>query len=139
MKTIFTFFILSILFVQTSVGQSQKTFVKSLSANASSSIAVDLEGETKVTEWEESFVRVTTTIELSNFSEEILKRLVSVGRYSIETNTSNGIMTIQMPKLVTKVTIRGQVLNEILTYEILVPEGMTVEMIKSPSDAETVN
>jgi|VirMetMinimDraft_7_1064189.scaffolds.fasta_scaffold45568_2 hypothetical protein len=138
MKTIFTLFILSILFVPTSFGQSQKTFVKSLTANAPS-IAVDLEGKTQVTEWEESFVRITTTIELSNFNEEILKRLVSVGRYSIETSTSNGIMTIQMPKLATKVTIRGQVLSEVLTYEILVPEGMTVEMVASPSNAGTVN
>lgn len=138
MKTIFTFFILSILFVQTSVGQSQKTFVKSLTANASS-ISVDLEGKTEITEWEESFVRVTTTIELSNFNEEILKRLVSVGRYSIETTTSNGIMTIQMPKLATKVTIRGEALNETLTYEILVPKGMTVEMVANPNDATAVN
>ena len=138
MKTIFTLFVLSILFVQTSFGQSQKTFVKSLSANTSS-ISIDLEGKTEIVEWEESFVRVTTTIELSNFSEEILKRLVSVGRYSVETTTSNGIMTIQMPKLATKVTIRGQALNEILTYEILIPEGMTVEMVTNPTDAETVN
>jgi hypothetical protein len=138
MKTIFTLFILSILFVQTSFGQSQKTFVKSLTANASS-IAVDLEGKTQVTEWEESFVRVTTTIELSNFNEEILKRLVSVGRYSIETTTADGVMTIQMPKLATKVTIRGQVLNEVLSYEILVPQGMTVEMVTSPSDTTPVN
>jgi hypothetical protein len=48
-------------------------------------------------------------------------------------------MTIKMPKLSTKVTIRGQVLNEILTYEILVPEGMTVEMVISPNDTTAVN
>lgn len=138
MKTIFTLFIFSILFTSTSLGQSQKTFVKSLTANASS-IAVDLEGKTEVTEWKESFVRITTTIELSNFNEEILKRLVSVGRYSIETTTSNGLMTIQMPKLATKVTIRGQVLNEVLSYQILVPEGMTVEIVASPNDSNTVN
>lgn len=138
MKTIFTLFILTILFVQTSFGQSQKTFVKSLSA-PTSSIAVDLEGKTEIIEWEESFIRVTTTIELTNFNEEILKRLVSVGRYNIETATNDGIMTIQMPKLSTKVTIRGQVLSEILSYDILVPEGMSVEMISNPNDAETVN
>lgn len=138
MKKIFTLLIFSILFVQFSVGQSQKTFVKSLSAHASS-IAVDLDGKTQVTEWEESFIRVTTTIELTNFNEEILKRLVSVGRYNIETSTDNGVMTIQMPKLATKVTIRGQVLNEVLTYEILVPEGMTVEMVTSPSNSDAVN
>lgn len=138
MKTIFTLFILSILFVQTSFGQSQKTFVKSLAINTSS-IALDLEGKTEIAEWDETFVRVTTTIELSNFNEEILKRLVSVGRYSIETTTNNGVMTIQMPKLATKVTIRGQVLNETLSYEILVPEGITVEVITSPKDATTVN
>ena len=112
--------------------------MKSLTANASS-ISVDLEGNTEITEWEESFLRVTTTIELSNFNEDILKRLVSVGRYSVETTTSNGVMTIKMPKLATKVTIRGQVLNEILTYEILVPKGMTVEMVTNPNDATPVN
>lgn len=138
MKTIFTIFILSILAVSTSFGQSQKTFVKSLTANASS-IALDLEGKTEIAEWDEAFVRITTTIELSNFNEEILKRLVSVGRYSIETTTNNGVMTIQMPKLATKVTIRGQVLNETLSYEILVPEGITVEVVTSPKDATTVN
>lgn len=138
MKTIFTFFVLLILSVQTSFCQSQKTFVKSLTANASS-ISVDLEGNTEITEWEESFLRVTTTIELSNFNEDILKRLVSVGRYSVETTTSNGVMTIKMPKLATKVTIRGQVLNEILTYEILVPKGMTVELIENSNDTTPVN
>lgn len=138
MKTIFTLLIFSIFLVSTSFGQSQKTFVKSLSADAPS-IVVDLKGKTEVTEWEESFVRVTTTVELSNFNEEILKRLVSVGRYNIETTTNNGIMTIQMPKLSTKVTIRGEVLNEVLRYEILVPEGMMVEMLNNPKNTETVN
>ncbi|WMX17333.1 MULTISPECIES: hypothetical protein [unclassified Aureispira] len=138
MKKIFTLFILSILFVSASFGQSQKTFVKSLAADASS-VAINLEGTTQVREWEESFIRVTTTIELTNFNEEILKRLVSVGRYNIETTTDNGVMTIQMPKLATKVTIRGQVLNEVLTYEILVPEGVTVEMISNPDNDSTVN
>lgn len=138
MKSIFLFFTLSIFFVQTSFGQSQKTFVKSLSANASS-IAIDLGGKTEVTEWEESFIRVTTTIELSNFNEDILKRLVAVERYSIETSTDNGVMTITMPKLDTKVTIRGQLLNEILTYEILVPEGMTIEMVQNHNNAANVN
>lgn len=138
MKTIFTLFIFSILSLSTSFGQSQKTFVKSLSADAAS-IAVDLEGKTEVTEWEESFIRVTTTIELSNFNEEILKRLVSVGRYNIETTTNDGMMTIQMPKLATKVTIRGQLLNEVLTYEILIPEGMTVEMVNNFNDTDPVN
>jgi len=122
----------------TSFGQSQKTFVKSLSSNTSN-IAVDLVGKTKISEWEESFIRVTTTIELSNFNEEILKRLVSVGRYNIETTTNNDVMIIQMPKLGTKVTIRGQVLSEILTYEILVPEGTTIEIVTNPSDIDTLN
>jgi len=138
MKSIFILLLLPILFVQTTFGQSQKTFVKSLTANTSS-ISVDLGGKTEVTEWEESFVRVTTTITLSNFNEEILKRLVTVGRYNIETTINNGIMTIQMPKLVTKVTIRGQVLNETLSYEVLVPEGMTVEVVENQNPAATVN
>lgn len=138
MKKIFTLFILSFLTVQMSVAQSQKTFVKSLVANAST-VSVNLVGDTEVTEWDEQFIRVTTTIELTNFNEEILKRLVSVGRYTLETTTKDGVMMINMPKLSTKVTIKGQILNEVLRYEILVPQGITVETRTEDNGNETVN
>jgi len=138
MKKLFTLLIISFLFTQASFAQSQKTFVKSLTAH-SNSVAVDLEGNTEISEWSEKFIRVTTTIEVTNFNEDILKRLVSVGRYTLETNTEDGVMNISMPKLATKVTIKGQALNEILTYEIFVPKGTTVEVVSETDSTGDVN
>ena len=138
MKKLFTLLFISILFTQASFAQSQKTFVKSLNPTANS-VAIDLEGEVAVNEWSETFIRITTTVEVTNFNEDILKRLVSVGRYSMETANNDGVMMISMPKLATKVTIKGQVLNEVLTYEVFVPKGMTVDVVSENVAADGVN
>lgn len=137
MNKIFTLFIF--LLVQVCWAQSQKTFIKSL-PTAASAIAVQLDGNTEITEWDEQFVRITTTIELTNFSEEILKRLVAIGRYTLETTVKDDVMVINMPKLATKVTIKGQMLNEVLSYKILVPRGITAETTsKNTSSSDAVN
>ncbi|BDS12193.1 hypothetical protein [Aureispira anguillae] len=139
MKKIFTLLIFCCLAAQITFAQSQKTFVKSLATQAST-VVLNLDGATNITEWDEQFIRVTTTIELTNFNEEILKRLVAVGRYTLETTTKDGVMTVNMPKLATKVTIKGQLLNEVLNYEILVPKGITIETSSDyDSNTDTVN
>jgi hypothetical protein len=138
MKKVFTFLIISFLFTQTSFAQSQKTFVKSLAAH-SSSIFVDLEGAADISEWSETFIRVTTTIKIRNFNEDILKRLISVGRYTLETTTEDGVMRISMPKLARKVTIKGQALNEVLTYEIFVPSGIAIGIVSQTGATGNVN
>lgn len=130
MKNISTLLIFCFLCSQSIFAQSQKIFVKSLTADANS-VVVDLEGQATVSEWNEKFVRVTTTVEVTNFNEEILKRLVAVGRYALTSTTENGSMQISMPKLTTKLTIKGQTLNEVMSYEILVPAGTTVEVVNS--------
>lgn len=134
--------LLTILFflltVQMSFAQSQKTFVKSLTADAAT-VVVDLEGQTAVNEWNENFIRVITTVELTNSSEEILKRLVAVGRYSLESETIDGVMTLTMPKLATKVNVKGELLNEIVQYEIFVPQGLSVTVKTHNSPQASVN
>ena len=127
MKKLFTLLIFSFLFTQVTFAQSEKTFVKSMTADASN-VVFDLEGNAEVSEWNEKFIRITTTVEVTNFNEDILKRLVSVGRYEFTSTTQDGVMTITLPKIATKVTIRGQMLTEILKYEIFVPAGTNVEL-----------
>lgn len=138
MKRIFTLFFLSFFFTQIAFSQSEKTFVKSLVAHTSN-VVVDLEGAATVTEWNEKFIRVTTTVEVTNFSDDILKRLVAVGRYEITGDVEDGVMIVRMPKLATKVTIKGQLLEEIMTYEVFVPEGITVEMATEDTPTTGVN
>lgn len=127
-----------LLLAQIGFAQSQKTFVKSLTADAMN-IVVDLEGQTAVNEWSEKYIRIITTVELTNSNEEILKRLVAVGRYSLESTTADGVMTLTMPKLDTKVSIQGELLNEIVHYEIFVPQGLHVEVKDHSTAAVHIN
>ena len=124
-----TLLLILFIFVQTTTfAQSQKTFVKSLSIDASD-VVINLEGKAVTSEWNEAFIRVTTTVEVTNFSEEMLKRLVAVGRYNIETEVVDGKMIISMPKLSTKVTIKGELLIEVVSYEVFVPKGTNVTVV----------
>ncbi len=125
MKHIFTILIFTLLFAQSATAQSQKTFVKSLTLE-SNEILADLDGTMTVSEWDKDFVRITATVNVTNFSEEILKRLFIVGRYSLEAALENEIMVIRMPKLATKVTIKGKELKEKVSYQISVPRGTIV-------------
>jgi hypothetical protein len=138
MKNLFLILVITVLSIPITFAQSQKTFVKSMTADAST-VIVNLEGETKVSEWSEKFIRITTTVQVTNSSEEILKRLVLVGRYAISSEVVDGQMRINMPKLATKVTIRGEFLDEELTYHISVPKGVTVELSADATTTIDVN
>lgn len=126
-----------VAWAQMGLAQSQKTLVKSLTATNDALVAT-LDGEVTVEEWDEPFIRVTTTVNLTNFDENILKRLVMVGRYSIEATNNEEAMHIGMPKLGTQVTIRGVVLEELVQYQIAVPRGMVVEVVGTQQNT-TVN
>ena len=130
MKKLFTLIIFLMTLTQTTWAQSQKTLIKSLPIEGASIVA-DLGGTVQTTEWDKDFVRITATVDVKNFSEEILKRLFAVGRYEIVATTKDGVTTLTMPKLATKVTIRGQQLLEEVTYEISVPRGMSLEIKES--------
>ena len=127
MKKLITLFIFLMILTQGAWAQSQKTLVKSIPIEGASIVA-SLEGTVETTEWDKDFVRVTATVDVKNFNEDILKRLFSVGRYEIVATTKDGVTTLMMPKLATKVTIRGQQLLEEVTYEISVPKGMALEV-----------
>lgn len=127
MKKALTLITFLFLFTQISFAQGQKTFVKSLTLE-SASIFVDINATATITEWDKNFVRITATIDVPNFSEEILNRLFMVGRYDIVSTVENGKMIITMPKLAKPVTIRGELLIEGVSYEIAVPEGTIVNV-----------
>lgn len=131
MRKLFTHIIISSLlmlpvFLDSIQAQSQKTFVKSLVLESRSVIA-DLDGEVVFEEWDKDFVRVTATVQLTNFDEEMLKRLAIAGRYDLESSLEEGAMYIRMPKLAKQIDIRGQMLEDKVYYKIAVPEGSLVD------------
>ena len=96
-------------------------------------------GEVKIVEVESEFVRITATIDVANFSDDILKKLVEVGRYDIKTTIStDGKTVLAMPAIEKRVIIKGVDLVERMSYEIQVPKGtvISIEQLNSPISSQ---
>ena len=127
MKNLLTLLVLVFAFTAT-FAQTEKTLTKSVALNETQTAFVLLPGAVAVTEWNESFLRVTTTINVENMNESIVKRLVIVGRYSVEAKEDKygKMMVIKMPKTAHHVTVQGVALTESYTFEINAPIGYRV-------------
>ena len=127
MKTLLTLLVL-VLAATTTFAQTEKTLTKSLALNETHTAFVMLPGDVSLTTWDENFLRVTTTIQVANISENIVKRLVVVGRYSIETKEDKfgKMMVIKMPKVAHYVAVQGVDLVESYDFKIQAPKGYKV-------------
>lgn len=139
MKQFITLIFLMIFCTAIGVAQSQKTFIKSLPLDGNQTVSLATAGDVQITEWDKDYIRITTTIEVLNFNEDILKRLVAVGRYSIEAETKDGVLIVKMPKVATQVTIKGSQLKEVFKYEIEVPKNVTIETNTEESTTAEIN
>lgn len=128
MKHIIFTLILNIVLLPMSFSQGQKALIKSFDTD-SKELVVDMVGRVLVNEWDEDYVRVMSNIEINNFSDQVLMRLVSLGRYAISSETIDGVMKIQMPRIAHQVSIKGEVLEEVLEYQFFVPKGMKVTVL----------
>ena len=117
-------FTLTMLVLSTSIfAQAEKTLLKSVLINTGTA-SIELPGEVSVSTWDKPYIRVTATIKTTNFTEEVLKRIVSAGRYDIQGIQENGLTIINMPKLVNQVTIGGVKMVEFFKFEVQIPETM---------------
>jgi hypothetical protein len=117
-------FTLTMLVLSTSIfAQAEKTLLKSVLINTGTA-SIELPGEVSVSTWDKPYIRVTATIKTTNFTEEVLKRIVSAGRYEIQATQENGLTVISMPKLINQVTIGGVKMVEIFKFEVQMPETM---------------
>lgn len=130
MKNLLFILIFSVLLIPASFAQGQKVLIKSFDTD-SDELVVDMTGRVLVNEWDENYVRVMSNIEINNFDEKILMRLLMVGRYSITSETVDGVMKIQMPRIADQISIKGEMLEEVLEYQIYVPKGTKVTVIGS--------
>jgi len=126
MKLLTTLLLLILTF--TINAQVSKTLIKSTSIEETHTAFVILPGEVNVNKWDENFIRVTTTVNVANMSENIVKRLIMVDRYSIETKEDKfgKIMVIKMPNIAHYVAVKGVDLIETYTFEVHAPKGYKV-------------
>ena len=138
MKALITFFAFVAVFMSNVCAQSQRQIVKTLDLKGQTLVA-SFHGAVKVVESETEFVRITATIDVANFSDDILKKLVEVGRYDIKTTTStDGKTILSMPAIEKRVIIKGVDLVERMSYEIQVPKGtnISVEALDAPISSQ---
>ena len=121
MRYIFTIFMVLATWALAQA-QTDITLVKSLDVRGQHQVIIDLPGQVKVSTWDEPFARVTTSIELKNFDESLLKRLVAAGRYNVELQVVDGQPAILMPKVGMPVSIQGKQVQEVFRFELQLPK-----------------
>jgi len=132
MKKQLLFITLLLSLTVTVFAQAEKTLIKSVATANASTAVLDLPGEVTVSTWDKDFIRITAIIHITNTTDDILKRLVAVGRYNIISKENGHTLTIQMPKMARKVIIKGNDLAESVSYTVLLPVGMN-KKIKKPN------
>lgn len=127
MKTLFTIFAFIIATASISA-QTEKVLSKSIDIEDSHTAYVMLPGDVAVNEWNENFVRITTTVTVQNMDETVVKRLVLVGRYDMEITTDKfgHLILIKMPNIANMVAVQGVELVESYSFEINAPKGFKV-------------
>lgn len=132
MKTLLTLFIFTYCFVATTSAQVEKELVKSIAVETTTGSAmgavISLPGKAVVTEWDNNYIRITTTIKVDNMNEAIVKQLLSVGRYTVEgrLDEKTQVLTVNMPKMAYLVTVKGVDVKEVLTFQISIPRGYEI-------------
>lgn len=127
MKYLFTL-IMTITFSVAAFGQAEKTIIKSIPIQAIAA-TFELPGETTVAEWDKEFIRITATIQVTNTTEQILARLITIRRYEFQVTEIDGEVIIQMPKMMHHIAVKGIQLEESIQFEISVPKNFDVKMV----------
>ena len=119
-----------ILFIITSplYAQANLSLVKSINTGSTTSAYAMLPGEVEIKEWDENFIRVTTSITIHNIKESTSKYLVKAGRYSLAVTTDKfeQHFAFSLPNLKHQIVISGTPIEETYLFEICVPRGYKI-------------
>ena len=115
---------------------TEKTLVKTFNIKDNTFIILNFDGNIEVKEWAETTVRVHANVALVNGNVNMLKYLVSEGRYNLSLENINSGVQISSPGRNQDVVINksGDILNEKITYTVFVPRGVKVKVINNESE-----
>ena len=135
--------LLAILLLSTSVHlngqQVEKTLVKAFNLAGNNVVLLDVNDNSQVivNEWNQIQMRVIMTVSLENGSDLMLKSLVKVGRYNLDSVVEPGQLRIFLPGLEREVKLRnGGQLVENINFEIFTPSNILVKTKNSDVVAE---
>lgn len=116
--------------------QSSSTLVKTIDNKGAVVIVANLQGKVTVKETDTKFLRITTSIEATNIAEDMLQRLITAGRYTIQADVdASGNCILTMPSISKRVVIKGLDLVDVLSFEIEMPKGMSFQNKSTVADA----
>ena len=104
-----------VLFVIPSLSsQVTKVFTKSVSIQSTDRAYLLLPGPVKKEIWKEDYLRITVLVKTDQINDNVLQRLFTVGRYSIDIaeNELFAYLNITMPKALHMVTVKGIEIGE---------------------------
>ncbi len=119
---IFTFFILLSVSIS---AQSETVYTKEVGLEATTSTVINLPGTVNLKRWDSEHIKIVANVQI-NFDESILKRLMLVGRYKINTSMNSTTIVIDMPTVDRYVAIKGVELIDTFSFDVYAPEGYRV-------------
>ncbi len=120
------------------IAQAEKTLVKSFNLKGMQVVVLDIDGDVEVKEWKNSIMRVQLTIMIDKGNDSMLKSLVRTGRYNLYSEVGEEDFKIFAPGTKKEFKVRGQDLNENISYIVYAPENVIVRMAgEASTDVET--
>ena len=117
--------------------QAEKTLVKAFNLKGSQTVFLDVDAEVEVKEWGQEQMRVIMTVALENGSEIMLKSLVKVGRYNLDSSEEEAQFKVFAPGLERQVKLRsGKELLEKIHFEVYAPSNVLVKSRNQETVAE---
>ncbi len=109
---------------------AEKTLVKGFKLAGNNVVLIDVapENEIVINEWSQEQMRVVMTVSLGNGSDQMLKSLVKLGRYNLDSSIEPDMLRVFLPGLERNVKLRnGGELIENLNFEIYAPSNVLVK------------
>lgn len=130
------------LFISLSINgqQIEKTLVKSFNLKGNNVVFIDVDANVTINEWTQDQMRIIMRVSLDNGSDMMLKSLVKVGRYNLESALEEDGLKIYVPGLNRQVKLRSGVeLIEHLDFEIYAPANVLIQTKEIEVIAEKTN
>ncbi len=109
---------------------SLTTLVSSKNIKDAGELVVDFDGEIITDTWnKDALVRIVMEIKSDDVTKEVVKYLVSEGRFMIKIkHLDDGSVALYMPNIKKEIYINGQRLSEDISYQLFVPENVLVRV-----------
>jgi hypothetical protein len=124
-KTLLTIPLLLLSIV--SIGQAERTFVKSFNLQGRQTVILNLGDNIQVNQSDNDLMRVLMTVSTPTMSDAMLKSIAESGRYMLKNDmTAPSTFVVTVPGVQRTIKINGNDLKETITFTVFVPKNVTV-------------